>query len=114
LRTFHDSVFVTVVILLVSHGILQVWVFDEEKMNWFVHRDFILIAFPLSVAWFDCPERKIGNYLAVGTLQPPIEIWDIDVSRICYILIYTASFLPCICNFPFILRVVMRKDHLFC
>jgi len=27
----------------------------EEKLKWFVHRDFILIAFPLSVAWFDCP-----------------------------------------------------------
>jgi hypothetical protein len=75
-----DYVLVTVGILMASHGILQVWVFDEEKLKWFVHRDFILLAFPLSVAWFDCPETKIGNYLAVGTLQPPIEIWDIDVS----------------------------------
>lgn len=77
----------------VSH--LEVWVYEEreredDEANMYVHHDIMLPAFPLSLAWLDCDIRAStsatppsasshGNYIAVGTLQPEIEIWDLDV-----------------------------------
>jgi len=71
----------------VSH--LEVWVYeteetvgdDPEESNMYVHHDIMLPAFPLCLSWLDCNpngEGK-GNYVAVGTMQPEIEIWDLDV-----------------------------------
>lgn len=71
----------------VSH--LEVWVYeteenlteDPEDSNMYVHHDIMLPAFPLCLSWLDCNpngEGK-GNYVAVGTMQPEIEIWDLDV-----------------------------------
>lgn len=51
--------------------------------NLFVHHDILLPAFPLSVAWLDCDPRgatDAGNFAAVGTMSPGIEIWDLDVA----------------------------------
>ena len=41
-------------------------------------------AFPLSLAWLDCPPGTAagearGNFVAVGTMLPAIELWDLDV-----------------------------------
>lgn len=52
-----------------------------------VHHDVSLPAFPLCLAWMDCdpapiPEGSapgIGSFVAVGTFQPGIEIWNLDV-----------------------------------
>lgn len=71
----------------VSH--LEVWVYeteesvseDPEEGNMYVHHDIMLPAFPLCLSWLDCNPRGEGkgNYVAVGTMQPEIEIWDLDV-----------------------------------
>lgn len=44
--------------------------------------DITLPDFPLSLAWMDCPpflagqqQQAVGNYMAVGTFLPAIEIW---------------------------------------
>ncbi|TKY57832.1 WD repeat-containing protein [Spatholobus suberectus] len=36
---------------------------------------------PLCTAWLDCPLRggERGNFLAVGSMEPSIEIWNLDV-----------------------------------
>mmetsp|Transcript_116431 Transcript_116431/g.228448 ORF Transcript_116431/g.228448 Transcript_116431/m.228448 type:complete len:557 (+) Transcript_116431:33-1703(+) len=65
---------------------LEVQVFSEEG-NLFVHHDITLPDFPLSLAWMDCPpfqtadgsQSSVGNYIAVGTFSPAIEIWNLDV-----------------------------------
>jgi hypothetical protein len=41
-------------------------------------------AFPLALAWLDCPPGAAagearGNFVAVGTMLPAIELWDLDV-----------------------------------
>ena len=91
----------------VSH--LEVWVYEDAsgdgaEANLFVHHDLLLpgalvvcrscavfrltrvpsTAFPLSLAWLDCPPGAAagearGNFVAVGTMMPAIELWDLDV-----------------------------------
>eukprot|EP00798_Chlamydomonas_sp_ICE-L_P001118 gene1118-3950_t len=66
---------------------LEVWVYEEAEMageeaNIFVHHDVMLPSFPLALAWMDCDPsgtRDRCNMLAVSTLEPGIEIWDLDM-----------------------------------
>ncbi len=65
---------------------LEVQLFSEDG-NLYVHHDITLPDFPLCLAWMDCPpflgsggtQQEIGNYMAVGTFSPGIEIWNLDV-----------------------------------
>jgi periodic tryptophan protein 1 len=57
---------------------------DDGTM--FIHHDISLPEFPLCLEWLDCPpfqadggQLAIGNYIAVGTFEPAIEIWNLDV-----------------------------------
>lgn len=49
-----------------------------------MHHDLLLPAFPLTLAWFDCcpgeggAQAERGNFVAIGTMRPEIEIWDLD------------------------------------
>ncbi|QHO58490.1 putative WD repeat-containing protein [Arachis hypogaea] len=53
---------------------------STSEMNMYVHHDIIIPAFLLSTAWLDCLQgREKGNFLAVGSMEPSIEIWDLDV-----------------------------------
>lgn len=65
---------------------LEVQLITEDG-NLFVHHDIQLPDFPLCLAWMDCPpfraddaaQQVLGNYMAVGTFSPAIEIWNLDV-----------------------------------
>ncbi|XP_010550430.1 PREDICTED: periodic tryptophan protein 1 homolog [Tarenaya hassleriana] len=66
----------------VSH--LEVYVYEESgdgTPNMFVHHDIILPEFPLCTAWLDCPLKggEKGNFIAIGSMGPSIEIWDLDI-----------------------------------
>ncbi|KAL2582365.1 hypothetical protein AAZV13_14G005800 [Glycine max] len=63
---------------------LEVWVIedaDSSEMNMYPHHNIIIPAFPLCTAWLDCPLKggERGNFIAVGSMEPSIEIWDLDV-----------------------------------
>lgn len=64
---------------------LEVYVYEDEADNLYVHHDVMLPAIPLCVEWLDIPvgknteERTSGNFVAVGTMESDIEIWDLDV-----------------------------------
>ncbi|GAA5941813.1 WD40 repeat domain-containing protein [Sporobolomyces koalae] len=65
---------------------LEIYVYDESEENLYVHHDLLLPAMPLCLEWLDfCPGRtneqgeSKGNFVAVGTLDPEIEIWSLDV-----------------------------------
>lgn len=65
---------------------IEVQLYNEEEGSLYVHHDIYLPEFPLCVAWLDCPpylnggtQMSMGNYLAVGTFSPGIEIWNLDV-----------------------------------
>lgn len=70
---------------------LEVYVYDESQENLYVHHDLMLPNFPLCLEWLDfppagtpstssaSPKKEFGNYIAVGTMDPEIEIWSLDV-----------------------------------
>lgn len=66
-----------------------------------MHHDLMLPNFPLCLEWLDFPPnssshslfepnapqpetQQFGNYIAVGTLDPEIEIWSLDVVEAMY------------------------------
>ncbi|GAB1311242.1 rRNA-processing protein [Madurella fahalii] len=64
---------------------LEVYVYEDEADNLYVHHDIMLPAIPLCVEWLDIPVSKPGvekdsvaNFVAIGTFDPDIEIWDLD------------------------------------
>ncbi|KAG0540796.1 hypothetical protein BDA96_03G440400 [Sorghum bicolor] len=54
---------------------------DDGEQNIFVHHDVPLADFPLCTAWMDFNLKggEKGNFVAVGTMDPAIEIWDLDM-----------------------------------
>ncbi|EAZ63495.2 periodic tryptophan protein 1 [Scheffersomyces stipitis CBS 6054] len=51
--------------------------------NLYVHHDIMLPAFPLCVEWINFKPgsedgSNVGNFAAVGTFDPQIEIWNLD------------------------------------
>ncbi|KAF8656211.1 hypothetical protein AX16_002647 [Volvariella volvacea WC 439] len=79
---------------------LEIYVYDESQENLYVHHDLMLPNFPLCLEWLDFPPMSssssntvryenpenpgFGNYIAVGTLDPEIEIWSLDVLEAMY------------------------------
>ncbi|KAH8910595.1 WD40 repeat-like protein [Coniochaeta sp. PMI_546] len=64
---------------------LEVYVYEDDSDNLYVHHDIMLPAIPLCVEWLDIPVSKpgvekdsVGNFVAIGTFDPDIEIWDLD------------------------------------
>ncbi|KAH8602586.1 WD40-repeat-containing domain protein [Bisporella sp. PMI_857] len=64
---------------------LEIYVYEDEADNLYVHHDIMLPAIPLCVEWLDLPVGKPNvekdsraNFVAVGTFDPDIEIWDLD------------------------------------
>jgi periodic tryptophan protein 1 len=66
---------------------LEVYVYEDEDDNLYVHHDIMLPAIPLAVEWLDLPVGKSaassntgrGNTVAIGTMDPDIELWNLDV-----------------------------------
>lgn len=80
---------------------LEIYVYDESQENLYAHHDLMLPNFPLCLEWLDFPPASsssskstpglngsdtpgFGNYIAVGTLDPEIEIWSVDVIEAMY------------------------------
>eukprot|EP00004_Rigifila_ramosa_P022209 TRINITY_DN6027_c0_g1_i1.p1 TRINITY_DN6027_c0_g1~~TRINITY_DN6027_c0_g1_i1.p1 ORF type:complete len:512 (+),score=135.32 TRINITY_DN6027_c0_g1_i1:213-1538(+) len=59
---------------------LEIYVYETEQDNLYPHHDIILPAFPLALAWMNRgPQPSHSNCVAIGTFQPEIEVWDLDV-----------------------------------
>lgn len=65
---------------------LEVYVYEDEADNLYVHHDIMLPAIPLCVEWLNIPvgekpgygKDSIANFVAIGSFDPDIEIWDLD------------------------------------
>ncbi|KAF3324006.1 WD repeat-containing protein C17D11.16 [Carex littledalei] len=65
-------------------NLLEVCIFEEAEdgdSNMYVHHDIILPAFPLCMDWLDCRPKsgEKGNFVAIGTMEPAIEVWDLNL-----------------------------------
>jgi periodic tryptophan protein 1 len=64
---------------------IEVHVYEEEGHNLYPHHDILLPSFPLCLEWLGyrphaAPSASTGaNLVCVGTFEPQIEIWDLDV-----------------------------------
>ncbi|KAK9246937.1 WD40-repeat-containing domain protein [Lipomyces tetrasporus] len=65
---------------------MEVYVYEETEANLYVHHDILLPSFPLCVEWLDVrigrtrtADNQQGNFAAIGTFEPTIEIWNLDV-----------------------------------
>ncbi|XP_078322317.1 periodic tryptophan protein 1 homolog isoform X2 [Crassostrea virginica] len=60
---------------------LEVYVYNEDLGNLYVHHDILLSSFPLALEWmnYDVGEDSPGSFVAVGSMEPVIEIWDLDL-----------------------------------
>lgn len=59
---------------------MEIHVYEQNTGNLFVHHDIPLPSFPLCLAQGDIsPTGSAGNFCAVGTFIPGIEIWNLDV-----------------------------------
>jgi periodic tryptophan protein 1 len=60
---------------------LEVYVYDDAAEALYVHHDLMLPNFPLCLEWpdFGGPAGAPGNFVAVGTPDPDIEVWSLDV-----------------------------------
>ncbi|KAL4232756.1 rRNA-processing protein [Mactra antiquata] len=60
---------------------METHVYNTELDNFYVHHDTLLSTFPLTIEWmdYDLRDGNIGNFVAVGTMDPTIDIWDLDL-----------------------------------
>lgn len=82
---------------------LEVYVYEEETIgesggiedNLYVHHDLMLPSFPLCLEWIDYPfstaessetscASNSHNFVAVGSFEKQIEIWNLDVLDLVY------------------------------
>lgn len=72
-------------------SLLEVYLYTPQESNLYVHHDLMLPSFPLCLEWLDFTPAgsgsadqntnvgSEGNFLAVGTMDPEIEVWSMDV-----------------------------------
>ncbi|SPO19952.1 related to WD repeat protein PWP1 [Ustilago trichophora] len=74
---------------------LEAHIYAANDSNLYVHHDLMLPSFPLCLEWLDYtparssadqnesaqtkPPGEVGNFIAVGTMDPEIEVWSMDV-----------------------------------
>lgn len=76
---------------------IEAYLYSAEDANLYVHHDLMLPSFPLCLEWLDyrpmpasadqnaasvegkSSAGEVGNFIAVGTMDPEIEIWSMDV-----------------------------------
>lgn len=60
---------------------LEVWVFNSDEVSFYIHHDLTLTSFPLCAEWinYDPEDKSEGNMCAIGSKDPEIGIWDLDI-----------------------------------
>mmetsp|Transcript_7124 Transcript_7124/g.11737 ORF Transcript_7124/g.11737 Transcript_7124/m.11737 type:complete len:481 (+) Transcript_7124:109-1551(+) len=68
-----------------EYSSVEVHVFDKEESSIYVHHNIVIPSFPLSTAYIRPSTASSGNdnaplnFVAVGTFEPGIEIWNLDM-----------------------------------
>lgn len=69
-------------------AMLEIYVYEKDRRNLYVHHDLFLTSFPVALEWLGCNFAVVeqtgvtrANIGIVGTMQPEIELWDLDVQE---------------------------------
>ena len=62
-------------------AMVEVYVYNDVEDALYIHHDIMLQSFPLTLEWlsYDPESDKRGSLVAVGTMEPIIEVWDLDL-----------------------------------
>ena len=68
-------------VLDIKTVLCQVYVYNDVEDALYVHHDILLPSFPLALEWlsFDPESDKGGSLVAIGTMEPVIDVWDLDL-----------------------------------
>ena len=80
-----------------DHSNLEVYIYEHEKANLYVHHEVILGAYPLCLEWIKTWQGAKSNLIAVGTFLPEIEIWNLDLES-CDPVAVLGSYVHCYTN----------------
>jgi len=60
---------------------LEIYVYNDVEDALYVHHDILLPSFPLALEWlsFDPESDTRGSLVAVGSMEPVIQVWDLDL-----------------------------------
>uniref|UniRef100_A0A1B0D6I7 Uncharacterized protein n=1 Tax=Phlebotomus papatasi TaxID=29031 RepID=A0A1B0D6I7_PHLPP len=60
---------------------MEVYIWNKAEGSLYVHHDFLLPSFPLCLEWLnhDPSANEPGNLCAIGTMEPIITVWDLDI-----------------------------------
>lgn len=59
---------------------LDVYVYNENDGDMYIHHDIVLKSPPLCAEWLNIPgASETSNVCAIGGMKPIIEVWDLDI-----------------------------------
>jgi len=62
-----------------DHSNLEVYVYDHQTSDLYVHHEIILASYPLCLEWLPSwGDTEKANMIIVGTFLPAIEVWDLN------------------------------------
>jgi periodic tryptophan protein 1 len=65
-----------------DHSSLEVYVYDHDNGDLYVHHEIILSAYPICLEWLGEWQQQQTNHIVVGSFLPEIEIWDLDSEKV--------------------------------
>lgn len=61
-----------------DHSNLEIYIYEHEHSNLYVHHEIILGSYPLCIEWLSYFQEQKTNLMIVGTFSPEIEVWNLD------------------------------------
>ena len=62
---------------------ILILVYNDVEDAFYVHHDVLLPSFPMALEWIGygsgADDAKHGNLVAVGSMSPVIDVWDLDL-----------------------------------
>lgn len=61
-----------------DHSNLEVYIYEHNNSNLYVHHEIILQSYPLCLEWIPQFQGQKANLMVVGSFLPEIEIYNLD------------------------------------
>lgn len=58
---------------------LEIYNYIEDECHIFMHHDILLDSYPLALEWIPSVAGNSGNFMAIGSFNPTIDIWNMDI-----------------------------------